>query len=391
MNLPSHPTTMSEPPQPVMTSKERVLAAIDHREPDRIPLSFDAEPEQMDNLRQHFALGPEENEGSSPPGIGGPVDSRILDRLGIDLRTVCPRYVGPPTTYYEDGSFLDFWGVRRKPVRHASGVYNEVIESPLADATTPQDLERHRWPQVEWMDFSTMPDQCRQLKDYALVAGWPMTVDFINRSAMLCGYERVLLGLAAGDPVVFAVLDRVSQFWLEFNQRYFEAGRGFVDIAFYGDDYGTQMGSLISPRTFRAVFQPRWAVHIEQARSFGLKVMLHCCGSSRALIPDLIDTGFDVLQTIQPETKGMDLVELKEQFGDRLCFSGTISVQQVLPSRDADGVRAEVERVIKIMAPGGGFILGPTHNIQADTPLENILAMYDAAKEMGQYPIAPQD
>ncbi|MGQ9586471.1 MAG: uroporphyrinogen decarboxylase family protein [Anaerolineae bacterium] len=140
--------------------------------------------------------------------------------------------------------------------------------------------------------------------------------------------------------------------------------------------------------TFRSVFQPRWAPHVQQARSFGLKIMLHSCGSTRALLPDLIDTGFDILQTVQPEAKGMDLHELKEQFGDRLCFNGCISVQQILPRTDVAGVRAEVERVIQIMAPGGGFILGPTHNIQTDTPLENILAMYEAAREFGRYPIA---
>ncbi|NLE75467.1 MAG: hypothetical protein GX605_01785 [Chloroflexi bacterium] len=369
-----------------MNAKERVLAAIAHQEPDRVPLDFVSVPEQMGNLRRHFGLPPKTPDANAPVGIGEYVDSEVAACLGTDLRNVAPKYVGPPTVRYDDGSFLDFWGVRRKPVRHATGVYNEVIDAPLKGASSLQEVDRHRWPSVEWFDFKPVTQQCREQSEYALVAGWPMTVDFINRSAMLCGYDRVLLGLATGDPVVFAILDRLSDFFLKFNQRYFEAGQGYLDIAFYGDDYGTQGGSLISPRTFRSIFQPRWAPHMEQVRSFGLKAMLHSCGSTRVLLPDIIDTGFHILQTVQPEAKGMDLHELKEQFGDRLCFNGCISVQQVLPHTTPDGVRAEVRRVIEIMAPGGGFILGPTHNIQSDTPLENVLAMYETAQTVGVYP-----
>jgi uroporphyrinogen decarboxylase len=369
-----------------MTPKERTLAAIEHREPDRVPVYFTAVPEQVEALRRHFGVEPR-TDLLRPIGFGDWVEPEVLDALGVDVRHVWPRYVGPPLERREDGTFRDLWGTWFKVVRHATGAYNEAVALPLAEARTVHEVERHAWPRVEWFDFSAVREQCERFRDYAIVVGWPANVDFINRAARLCGYERVLVGLATGDPVVLAIFDQISRFFLEFNQRFFEAAQGYASIAFYGDDYGGQTGSLISPRTYRAIFQPRWEPHIAQARAFGLKVMLHSCGSTCALMPDLIDTGFDVIQTVQPEAQGMDLAELKARFGDRLCFNGAISVQQVLPRETPEGVRREVRRVIGILAPGGGYILGPTHNIQSDTPLENILAMYEAAKEYGKYPI----
>lgn len=374
-----------KPAQGTMTPKERVLTALNHQEPDRVPVDFHTVPEQVDKLCQH--LGLERDDSSLRPPIGDYIDSAVLDYLEIDFRTVWPKYIGPPMVRHEGGTFLDFWGVRRKPVRNETGVYNEVIESPLSEATTVAEVDRYAWPKVEWFSFSAITEQCRRFRDYAVVCGWPGNVDFINRTAMLCGYERVLTGLATEDPVVLAIFDRLKEFFLEYNRRCYEASQGGIDIAFHGDDLGSQIGPIISPKTYREMFQPRWAPLIGLDRAFGLKVMLHSCGSTRKLMPDLIDTGFDVIQTVQPEAKGMDLKGLKEKFGDRLAFNGAISVQQVLPYMIPDEVRAEVERVIKIMAPGGGYILGPTHNIQTDTSLENIFAMYEAAREIGRYPI----
>jgi uroporphyrinogen decarboxylase len=368
-----------------MNSKQRVLAALNHQEPDRVPVDFYAVSEQVDRLCQHFGL--ERDDPSFKPPIGDYVDSSLLDYLDIDLRTIWPRYVGPPTQQYEDGTFLDFWGVRRKPVHTQTGIYNEVALSPLSDAVTAAEVARYAWPKVEWFDFSVIGEQCRRFQDCAVVSGWPGNVDFINRTAMLCGYERVLTGLASNDAVILAVFDHLIQFFLEYNRRCYEAGRGGIDIAFHGDDLGSQMGPLISPRMYREIFQSRWEPIIKLDRAYHLKVMYHSCGSTRKLLPDLIDTGFDVIQTIQPEARGMELTHLKAEFGECLAFNGAISVQQVLPRLTPDGVRAEVGRVIRIMAPGGGYILGPSHNIQTDTSIENILAMYEAARQVGGYPI----
>jgi uroporphyrinogen decarboxylase len=368
-----------------MTSKQRVLAALNHQEPDRVPVDFHTVPEQVETLCRYFGL--ERDDPSLVPPTGDYVDAGLLERLDIDVRTVWPKYTGPPIRRAADGTFVDFWGVPRRPVRNQTGVYNEVIQPPLGQATSAADVARHAWPRLEWFDFSVIGEQSRHFQQYAVVSGWPGNVDFINRTATLCGYERVLTGLATGDAVVLAVFDTLIEFFLAYNRRCYEAGQGGIDIAFHGDDLGSQMGPLISSKMYRDIFRPRWAPIIELDRAFGLKIMLHSCGGTRKLMPELVDTGFDAIQTIQPEARGMDLAGLKAEFGEHLAFDGAISVQQVLPSMSPDGVRAEVERVIQIMAPGGGYILGPSHNIQTDTSIENILAMYGAARQAGRYPI----
>jgi len=206
-----------------------------------------------------------------------------------------------------------------------------------------------------------------------------------NRSSFHRGYEQVMLDIGDKSPILFAIWDHLSDFFYEFDRRILEAGDGRIDISHFGDDYGTQRDTVISPRTYCQLFQPRWKRHIEQARAFGTKVMFHSCGSTRRLMPHLIETGIDVLTTVQPHTGGMEPTELKHLFGDRLTFHGTVSIQQDLPRHTPDEVREIVRQRIKVMAPGGGFILAPTHATQPDTPPENVVAMYEAAMEYGWY------
>ena len=187
------------------------------------------------------------------------------------------------------------------------------------------------------------------------------------------------------SPVILAIFDHLSDFFFEYTKRLLEAGKGRIDIAWYGDDYGCQTGLTISPQTYKKLLKPRWKRHIELAHSFGAVVMLHSCGSTRKLIPDLIETGFDILDTVQPEAADMNPAELKRKFGDRLSFHGMISVQQVLPHGTTEDVRREVKERMEVMKPGGGYIMAPTHCIQPDTPVENILAMYEAGLEFGRY------
>jgi len=195
----------------------------------------------------------------------------------------------------------------------------------------------------------------------------------------LQGMENFLIGLVTDDPVTVAILDRLTESFLEFNRRVFESAGGKLDIAWYGDDYGTQNGLLIGAPTWRKHIRPRLAMLIDLAKSHGLKVMLHSCGSVRELIPDLIDVGIDILDTVQPEAAGMDPRQLKQAFGDRMCFHGTISTAGVLANGTPQDVRNEVIDRIDTMAAGGGFCLAPTHTIMPGTPVDNVLAMYETA------------
>ena len=353
-----------------MDSKERVRVALGHAEPDRVPMDILATPEVWGALKAHFGVGTEDE---------------VRAELGTDFRYVGPKYTGPELASFEDGSYETIWGSRRTPVDYGMGHYDEFTYLPLADAKTLDDVAAHRWPSPDWYDYDSVRSGAAGCEGFAVVSGGMGVPDFINGAAFMRGMEQVLLDLATEDPVVFDMFDRRSAFFVESQRREYEAAGGLLDVAWFGDDYGTQRGLTISPETFRKHFAPRWKAHLQIAKEHGLTTMLHSCGSTRDIIPDLIELGFDVLETLQPEAAGMDPAELKSEFGASLAFHGMISSQGVLPTGSPQDVREEVRRTLDIMAPGGGYVLAPTHNIQPDSPVANIVAMYEEGREYGAY------
>jgi len=198
---------------------------------------------------------------------------------------------------------------------------------------------------------------------------------------MLFGYERVMLGMVERDPAVLRAFERISDFTYDYMSRLLEAGRGQVDVAYYGEDLGTQNGPRISLGLYRELIQPLWERHIRLAKQHGCFVMQHCCGSARAFYPEFVKMGVDVHDTVQAEAAGMDPDEIKREFGDRLSFHGGISIQRVLQTGSVEDVAAEVCRMVRALGRGGGYILAPTHWIQSGTPVDNVVAMYDVARE----------
>jgi len=176
------------------------------------------------------------------------------------------------------------------------------------------------------------------------------------------------------------LFQKITEFYLELNYRCFEEAGEKIDIFMLGDDMGTQEGLLVSPKSFRQLIRPYLTEHVRLAKRYGLRVMLHSCGAVRELIPDFIEMGVDILNPVQVRARGMRTAELKQEFGDVLSFHGSVDVQQTLPAGKPENVRAEVRERIETLGRRGGFILCSTHNIQGDTPLENILAMYDEAR-----------
>lgn len=365
-----------------MTSRERVMAAVNHQEPDRVPLDFYAVAEELAAIEQHLGL-------TAQPDPDFPhymaAHEALLEHLHTDVRFVAPRYIGPQLETFPDGSFMDVWGFRRKVTDYGMGTYYEFLDPRLADAQTVAEVDAYPWPDPDWWDYSVIRRQCERYDRYAIIAGDDGNVDFINRSSFHRGYEQVMLDLATRSEVLFRIWDHLSDFFYEFNRRVLEAGGGRIDLMHFGDDYGSQRDTVISPQVYRELFQPRWRRHIEQARRFGCKVMHHSCGSTRRLLPDLIATGVDVLVTVQPYAGSMDLREIKRDYGDRLAFHGTLDIQQDLRVGTPDEVRAIVRERIEVMAPGGGFVLAPTHATQPDVPVENVLAAFEEALEYGWY------
>jgi uroporphyrinogen decarboxylase len=339
-----------------MTSQERVLAAFERREPDRTPMWYGADPMVTQNLMRLTGSADEE---------------ALMRRLHIDFRRVRERYTGPPLNTHPDGSRDTFWGVRR-----AGMYYGQPVTHPLAGIERVEDLEGFAWPSPDWFDFSQVRDACCGWEDYAIIGG-PWVVVYTDATELV-GTAEFWLKLHTHPEVIEALLKRIADFYYELATRFFEAARNCLDIFFFGDDFGGQNGLQISPAMWRRFMKPYLKRFVDLGKQAGLKTMLHSCGGVREIIPDLIDIGMDALNPVQVRAKGMEPAALKRDFGDRICFHGAIDHQQVLPFGTMSDVRAEVRRIIDILAPGGGYCLAASHDLLlAEFPPENILAMYD--------------
>lgn len=362
-----------------MDSRERTLIALDHQEPDRIPVDC------------WMSTGFERRLATET----GMTRADFLDRHDVDLRYIAgPEYIGPALARFDDGGDEDIWGVRRRTVevdvRGGSETYREVAQSPLSTCETVEEVEAYEhWPSPDWFDYRPIEAQCRSIRDQGRVAVF--MGDRLNRLAQfkpamyLRGVERIFMDLVDQPELVQAVIGRIRDFYNGYAERIFTAAAGQLDLLLMGDDFGSQRGPLMSPAMWQEFLADGFASYIDVAHAHGVRVMHHTCGSVRPLIPSLIDGGLDVLQSLQPEAEDMDPARLKAEFGDRLSFHGGISIQRTLPFGTEAEVRKEVALRIAALAPGGGYILGTSHNLQADVPVDNAESLFRAYSELGRY------
>ncbi len=356
-----------------MTSKDRVLTAIAHREPDRVPLNYLANAEITVGLWQHYGL-PQ-----------GDYDA-LLEALGVDFRSVGPRYVGPPPPDLGPDLRQGLWGIRTRRIGHETGEYWDYCDWLLKDAQTVADIDAfpyHLSP--DDFDYSVIPEQIERYRDYCIVLGGAGVPDLLNGSGMVMTPERVLLGLGLADPALMRLFDLRTEFHVEHYRRCFEAAGGGVDLFWMGEDLGSQKGPLISMNTFRQHIRPRHEQVLAVAKSYGVPVMLHSCGSTRRFIPELLDMGYDVLDTLQPEAAEMDPAELKAAYGERLAFHGMISTAGAVAYGSPADVADEVAQRLQTMMPGGGYLLAPTHALQSNSPIANVVTLYETARRLGVY------
>ncbi len=349
-----------------MTSRERVLAAFAHEQPDYTPCDYFGTPEIHQGLFKHFAVSSVEE---------------IRQCLQTDIHYIEPPYIGPKLPTFEDGSIMNFWGIIRRPMPNEYGEYAEPVNLPYAQWTTVEEAEKFNWPNPDWFDYSVIGSMCERYPDMAVTVGGFYVQDYINGTAFGRGVEQVLLDIALEDPVFLYIVEKRHGFYLEYIERALKAANGRIDIVLCGDDFGTQRALLISPATFDKIFAPRKKEFFDMVHSYGAKISHHSCGSTRELIPHFIETGMDALQTIQPQAEGMNPYELKKDFGDNIVFHGAIDVQGWLQHARVAEISCEVQHLMDEVGKGGGYILAPCHNIQPDTPIENVLAMYNAVAE----------
>lgn len=354
-----------------MTSKDRVLTAIARREPDRVPVNYYGNEGINARLKKHFALA--DNDG------GG-----LLEALGVDFRNVSAPYVGPKLHPDIGPVKVDNWGIHRRWVEHESGGYWDFCDWPLANATLEQ-VEAWPMPNPDHFDHAAAAEQCRAFGDYCVAIGGAGFPDVINGNGMLRTMEQVLVDLISDDPAGLRLIDRRNAIQLEIIRRTLEAAGGAVDLLCLGEDLGTQRGPTLSPDLFRRHIRPRIQPYVDLARSFDIPAMIHSCGSSSWAFDDFIDMGISVVETLQPEAADMAPTYLKKRFGNRLAFHGCISTAGPLAYGSVEDVVRNVRETLEIMMPGGGYILSPTHQIQDNSPTENVLAMYRTAHEVGVY------
>ncbi len=293
----------------------------------------------------------------------------------IDIRGIEPEYIGPTLA-----SGCDIWGVSRRTVSYGPGEYDEIDYYPLAAAETLDDLQKHTWPLTGWYDYSVLPDRIHQLRkqgDYCLMTA---NGNIFETSWYMRGFERIFMDMMLAPELAHAILSRVCDFYVDYFTRILQEADGEIDLVFTADDIGGQQGLLMSLDMWGEFVKPYHARLNQRIHEFGARVIYHSDGAIMEAVPGLLDMGIDVLQALQFDARGMDPVLLKEKYGDRLCFEGGVSVQNTLPFGTRDEVIREVGNLIRVLGAGGGYILGPSHCIQAGTPPENITAMFDTAR-----------
>ena len=356
-----------------MNSKERVLTAVARRVPDRVPLDFSANAFVLERL--HRDLGTANHR-------------QLLERLHVDIvdlrGVVDPVYRGPipKERPLAGGVKENYWGWRTQIVETPMGPEDVFCEFILAGAQSLAELKAHRWPQVDWFDFTGFGERLGAWQDFAVMASG---ASIWQHPSFLRGLENLLTDLVDRTDLAEFMLDQFTNFYVAYFEAMFRAAPGRIDLLRIADDVGTQTGLLFSPKVFDTFIAPRLRRLIEMAHGHGVKVLFHSCGSIVPFIEPLIALGIDVLDPIQVTAARMDPQMLKERFGARLCLHGSIDTQYLLPKGSPAEVADTVRRMCGILGRSGGFILAPCHVFQMDVPTANVLALYDTGFACGGY------
>jgi len=338
-----------------------------HEETDRVPLFYRDVPDVDARLRRDLGMNSRDE---------------LLESLEIDFRWVEPTYIGPPLEDRWTGLRRDIWGVEYRWIAAGHGGQWEPVTFPLQAVEDIAALDDYPWPRIEWFDFQAVEAQLDRYNDFAIMtAPGVASPGILATIQFLVGMERAMTDMLLIPEFFHALGERILAFNLEYSKRLYAVAGDRIDFYRIGEDYGSQRGLLFGKPQWREFIRPSLTAMSGFAKRHGSFYYQHTCGSVRELIPDLIDVGVDVLDPIQVTACGMEPAELKAEFGDRLCFSGGVDEQELLPHGKPEEVARGVRELIEVMAPGGGFFLGPTHNFQADIPTENIVAMYRTARE----------
>jgi uroporphyrinogen decarboxylase len=284
--------------------------------------------------------------------------------------------------------FVDEWGVKRI----IDAGYASIIEYPLQTATL-EDLEAYEWPKpAEDFDYSGIRSQARRLSsegEYAIVGNMGSPGNIFEQSWYLRGLSEFFMDLVDNKDFAHALLSKITSIRKQNAEHFLSEVGEYLDVFQLADDLAMQNGPYMSPELYREMIKPYQIELFRFVKALTpAKIYYHSCGSVTRLLDDLIDVGVDILNPVQVSADGMETDQLKHRFGNRLSFWGAMDTTEILPNGTADDVRDEVRKIIRNLAPGGGYVLASVHNLQPDIPPENIMAMFEAASQYGKYPIS---
>lgn len=386
----------------IVTPYQRVQTALAHGQPDRAPVDFLATNEIWDQLIAHFQP---DRASLDPSAYFDVLREAILRLLEVDCRVVSyDMFCAPPDAVLQPGAQVEWWDVpsRSTPARmwrqrlpdgelldvmgrhmrvahNPTGSYEETVRYPLADYATIAALQGFRWPEPDWWDFTALPSVIDQLNDGLRHHIRYRLGSIFEVAWQLRGMSAFLTDLALEPDIPRYMLERLTDLYVEIARRALRAAGGRIDMVYFYDDIASQNSLLISKAMWRSFIRPAHERLIAVAREFDVPVMYHSDGALRPLISDLIDMGVTVLNPIQADAKGMEPESLKAEFGSRLTFHGGIDIIHTLPRGSVADVRQEVSDRVRVLGQSGGYIMASSHHIQSDTPLANVLAMYDCA------------
>ncbi|MCL2099539.1 MAG: hypothetical protein FWH24_03775 [Oscillospiraceae bacterium] len=349
-----------------MSSKERVMRTFNFEKCDRVPINYFANP----TIHKKFAEALGVKDGNY---------EKVLEIIGADFRGVGAGYKGPLLFEQIEGTSVDpVYGFYTKLIYNESGYYHDFCNFPLQDADD-DIIAGFPVPDPDDFDYSNIAAALDYYKDKAISIGGAGTSDIINSTGRVMGMEEALVRLYSEDEAALHYIDKRLSMELGVLERIMDKACGGVDFLWLGEDLGTQIAPMISLDLYRKVFKPRHKKFIDFAKSYKLPVMVHTCGSSSWVYDDFIEMGVNAVDTLQPEAANMDPAYLKEHFGKKLCFHGCISTAGVLTEGEPFDVERTVKETIEVFRGLNCYMLSPTHQIQDNTPVPNVLAMYQAA------------
>lgn len=372
-----------------MKGKERVLMALSHKEPDRVPMDLGGRQTTLmipayEKLKSYLGLENIPTHIMSHIWQTVYVDEQILRHFSIDFRHIRPKNkaFAPSCPFKEEMVFYDSWGVGRK----ISGGYANLCHHPLQKAMNVNDIENYPWPDPDdEFDYKGLRAHAQKLYnegEYALVGCMGSPGNTYEQAWYLRGLSEFLLDMVMRKDIAHVLLRKVVDHRKRNAELYLKEVGEFIDVIQVADDLGAQNTSLMSPETYREMVKPYQAELIAHIKKFTkAKIYHHSCGSIANLLDDMVDIGIEILNPVQTTSRGMEADKLKKRFGQRLTFWGAIDTFNILPYGSVAEVKEEVKRKISDLGKGGGYVLGSVHNMQIDVPPENVEAMFKAAME----------